>query len=131
MFHTDELNNSCLSDLGQLVFSVSLTGHLCSQSKKPHLIPWRRHSTVIHVIRTSHAEDAMKQHMANLQNEFDKYQKTRKVWAKKKKVPNKKIPFSNDLTTSDIDKIMKRAMKNSNRWRRMKKNSISKCAMWI
>ena len=72
-----------------------------------------------------HAEDAMKLHMANLQNEFDKYQKTRKTRVKNKKVPNKKIPFSNDLTTSDIDKIMKRAMKNSNRWRRMKKNKIS------
>ncbi len=72
-----------------------------------------------------HAEDAMKEHMANLQNEFDKYQQTRYKKVKGKKVYNKKIPFSNDLTTKDIDRIMKRAMKNSNRWRRMKKNGVS------
>ncbi len=72
-----------------------------------------------------HAEDAMKQHMANLQNEFDKYQQTRYKKIKKKKVFNNKIPFDNDLTTDDIDKIMKRAMKNSKRWRRMKKNNVS------
>jgi len=72
-----------------------------------------------------HAEDAMKEHMANLQNEFDKYQQTRYKKVKGKKVYNKKIPFSNDLTTKDIDRIMKRAMKNSNRWRRMKKSGVS------
>ena len=72
-----------------------------------------------------HAEDAMIQHMSNLQNEFDKYQATRYKKVKGKKVFNKKIPFSNDLTTKDIDRIMKRAMKNSNRWRRMNKSGVS------
>ena len=72
-----------------------------------------------------HAEDAMKEHMANLQNEFDKYEHSRYKKVKGKKVYNKKIPFSNDLTMKDIDRIMLRAMKNSNRWRRMKKNGIS------
>ena len=72
-----------------------------------------------------HAEDAMKEHMANLQNEFDKYENSRYKKVKGKKVFNKKIPFSNDLTMKDIDRIMLRAMKNSNRWRRMKKNGVS------
>ncbi len=72
-----------------------------------------------------HAEDAMKEHMTNLQSEFDKYQATRYKKIKGKKIPNKKIPFSNDLTMSDIDRIMKRAMKNSNRWHRMKKAGVS------
>ena len=72
-----------------------------------------------------HAEDAMKEHMANLQNEFNKYQKTRYKKVKGKKVYNKKVPFSNDLTTKDIDRIMKRAMKNSNRWHRMKRDGIA------
>jgi len=72
-----------------------------------------------------HAENAMKQHMANLQEEFNKYQDGRYKKVKGKKVFNKKIPFSNDLTTSDIDKILNRAMKNSNRWKRMKKSGKS------
>ena len=73
----------------------------------------------------NHAENAMREHMANLQNEFNKYQDTRYKKKKGKKEFNKKIPFSNDLTIDDIDKIMTRAMKNSNRWRRMKKNGVS------
>lgn len=72
-----------------------------------------------------HAENAMEKHMANLQNEFDKYQQSRYRKVKGEKIFNKKIPFDNDLTISDIDKIMKRAMKNSNRWRRMKKAQVS------
>ncbi len=72
-----------------------------------------------------YAEEAMKEHMANLQNEFNKYQAGRYRKVKGKKVFNKKIPFSNDLTSKDIDFIMNRAMKNSNRWRRMKKNGKS------
>jgi len=64
-----------------------------------------------------YAEEAMKQHMANLQREFNKYQKTRKK--------NKKVPFSNDMTMRDIDKLMGRAMKNSNRWHQMKKEGVS------
>ncbi len=72
-----------------------------------------------------HAEDAMKKHMANLQNEFDKYQHSRYKKVKGKKVFNKRIPFSNDLTTNEIDKIMNRAIKNSNRWHNMKRGGFS------
>jgi len=66
-----------------------------------------------------YAEEAMEEHMANLQKIFFGYQKSRKKWEQKK------IPFSNDLSTAEIDKIMKRAMKNSDRWRSLKKQGKS------
>ncbi len=70
-----------------------------------------------------HAEDAMEEHMANLQNEFDKYQKGRNKWQKKW------LPFDANkktgITLKNVNAIMLRAMKNSNRWRSMKKQEIS------
>jgi penicillin-binding protein 1A len=71
-----------------------------------------------------HAEDAMKIHMANLQNEFNKYQ-TSRTKSKRNKWQEKLIPFSHKLKVKDVEKILARAMKNSERWRRMVKSGVS------
>jgi len=60
-----------------------------------------------------YAEEAMTEHMSNLQRVFFKEQKK-----------NKTAPFY-DLDKSQIATTMKQAMKRSNRWRRMKKNGAS------
>ncbi|MFK5957548.1 MAG: transglycosylase domain-containing protein [Lutibacter sp.] len=61
----------------------------------------------------SYAEDAMKEHMSNLQRIFFKEQKR-----------NKTAPFY-DLDKKQIASTMKQAMKRSNRWKRMKKNGAT------
>lgn len=57
-----------------------------------------------------YAEEAMKEHMSNLQRVFFKQQKEH----------NKTAPFY-DLTKKEIERTMLSAMKRSNRWKRMKK----------
>tara|TARA_R110002073_G_scaffold279026_1_gene443183 strand:- start:471829 stop:474132 length:2304 start_codon:yes stop_codon:yes gene_type:complete len=56
-----------------------------------------------------YAEEAMEEHMSNLQRVFFKSQET-----------NKTAPFY-DLTKKEVDANILAAMKRSNRWRRMKK----------
>jgi penicillin-binding protein 1A len=56
-----------------------------------------------------YAEEAMQEHMANLQRSFSKEQKR-----------NKTAPFY-DLKEKEITSTMNQAMKRSNRWKRMKK----------
>ncbi|WP_117883884.1 penicillin-binding protein 1A [Aureibaculum luteum] len=60
-----------------------------------------------------YAEDAMKEHMSNLQRVFYKQQKK-----------NKNAPYY-DLTVKEIERNMESAMKRSNRFRRMKKAGVS------
>jgi penicillin-binding protein 1A len=60
-----------------------------------------------------YAEEAVKEHIANLQGYFNREQKG-----------NKTAPFY-DLEPEQIEMILKRAMKNSDRWREMKKKGIS------
>lgn len=60
-----------------------------------------------------YAEEAMKEHMANLQRVFYKEQKR-----------NKTAPFY-DLDKDQVAVTMEQAMKRSNRWIRMKKNGAS------
>lgn len=55
-----------------------------------------------------YAEEAVYEHMANLQSYFDKEQKR-----------NKTAPFY-DISKSDVDKIIRRAKQNSDRYKRMK-----------
>ena len=55
-----------------------------------------------------HAEEAVQEHMKNLQEEFFIQQKG-----------NKNAPFVN-LTDPETDKIINQAMKNSERWRILK-----------
>ena len=59
-----------------------------------------------------HAEDAMAEHMANLQRVFDKEQKR-----------NKTAPFY-DIDKKQIASTVEQAMKRSNRWRRMKNKGV-------
>ncbi len=57
----------------------------------------------------TYAEQAMDEHLANLQKEFDRQNKK-----------NKTAPFR-DITKEETDKIMKTAMRRSDRWKEMKK----------
>jgi penicillin-binding protein 1A len=61
-----------------------------------------------------YAEEAMQEHMSNLQRVFFKQQKEF----------NKTAPFY-DLTKKEIDRTMELAMKRSNRWKRMIKSDKS------
>ena len=60
-----------------------------------------------------YAEDAVKEHISNLQNYFFKEQKY-----------NKTAPFY-DLEPEQVTMILERAMKNSDRWREMKSEGVS------
>jgi penicillin-binding protein 1A len=60
-----------------------------------------------------HAEEAMNEHMSNLQRIFFKEQKR-----------NKTAPFY-DLEKEDVTNLMKQAMKRSDRWRKMKAHGKS------
>ncbi|SNR38327.1 penicillin-binding protein 1A [Lutibacter agarilyticus] len=60
-----------------------------------------------------YAEEAMNEHMSNLQRVFDKEQKR-----------NRTAPFY-DIDKKQIAVTMSQAMKRSNRWKRMKKNGAS------
>ena len=60
-----------------------------------------------------YAEEAMDEHMSNLQRVFDKEQKR-----------NRTAPFY-DIDKKQIAVTMTQAMKRSNRWKRMKKNGAS------
>ena len=64
-----------------------------------------------------HAEDAMAEHMTNLQRVFDKEQKR-----------NKTAPFY-DIDKKQIASTVEQAMKRSNRWRRMKNKGVSEKAI--
>ena len=70
-----------------------------------------------------YAEEAMEEHMANLQNEFDKWQDSRKknAWSKKF------IPYANvkGFTVADVKKQLKKAMHQTERWRKAKKQGLS------
>jgi len=70
-----------------------------------------------------YAEEAMQEHMANLQHEFDKWQNSRKKhsWAKKF------IPYANvkGFTIADVKKQLKKAMHQTERWRKAKKQGLS------
>lgn len=61
-----------------------------------------------------YAEEAMQEHMSNLQKVFFKSQEK-----------NKTAPFY-DLTKKEVDANLLSAMKRSNRWKRMDKNGASK-----
>ncbi|MGO2357595.1 MAG: penicillin-binding protein 1A [Mesonia sp.] len=61
----------------------------------------------------TYAEEAVEEHMRNLQREFDK-----------QNVKNKTAPFRK-ISSDERDRIMERAMKNSVRWWEMKNKGIS------
>jgi penicillin-binding protein 1A len=59
-----------------------------------------------------YAEEAVQQHISNLQAYFNKEQKA-----------NKTAPFY-DIEPEQVDMILRRAMKNSDRWREMKRKGV-------
>jgi len=70
-------------------------------------------STTIDSRMQENAEDAVAAHMSNLQKEFDKQNKN-----------NKTAPFR-DITEDEEERIIQRAMQNSDRWRKMNAKNIS------
>lgn len=62
----------------------------------------------------TYAEEAVSEHMQYLQGQFFKEKKGKKY-----------APFSRDLTTEDINGILQRSMKQSERYRQMKKSGKS------
>ncbi len=71
-----------------------------------------------------YAEEAMQEHMANLQNEFDRYTKSR-TKSKRNAWQKKIIPYSTDFKEKDFKKALKKAMHQSERWRKAKKQGLS------
>ncbi len=61
-----------------------------------------------------YAEEAVQEHMSNLQEYF--------LQSKRR---NKTAPFY-DIETEQVDMILRRAMKNSDRWREMKRMELQK-----
>ena len=70
-------------------------------------------TTTIDSRMQKHAEEAVTEHMSNLQREFDKQNKN-----------NKTAPFR-DITQEETESIIQSAMRNSDRWRKMKAKDIS------
>ena len=70
-------------------------------------------TTTIDSRMQAYAEDAVKRHMTKLQKEFDR-----------QNLKNKIAPFR-DITDEEIDRIITRAMKTSERWRKMKEEGKS------
>ncbi|MGB5982819.1 MAG: transglycosylase domain-containing protein [Nonlabens sp.] len=70
-------------------------------------------NTTINYKLQQHAENALTEHMKNLQAEFD-HQMTR----------NKTAPFS-DVTQKQVERIIDRAMRRSERWRILKAKGLS------
>ena len=104
-------------------FREYLRGYLkgwVKENPKPDGTPYDifRDGLKVHVTIDSrmqqYAEEAMQEHMSNLQRVFNKSQEK-----------NSTAPFY-DLTTTEVEnKIIKPAMKRSNRWKRMKKSGKS------
>ncbi|WP_416445504.1 penicillin-binding protein 1A [Leeuwenhoekiella sp. A16] len=71
-------------------------------------------TTTIDSRMQQYAENAVKEHMTNLQREFDKQNRN-----------NKTAPFR-DITTEQENGIINRAMHNSDRWKRMAARGMNK-----
>ena len=91
----------------------------CKDHKKPDGEEYDIYSDGLKIYTTidskiqEHAEEAVQAHMKNLQEEFFIQQKQ-----------NKNAPFIN-ITTLETDRIIKQAMKNSERWRILKEQEMS------
>jgi penicillin-binding protein 1A len=91
----------------------------CKDHKKPNGEEYDIYSDGLKIYTTidskiqQHAEEAVQAHMKNLQEEFFIQQKQ-----------NKNAPFVN-ITDVETDRIIKQAMKNSERWRILKEQEMS------
>jgi penicillin-binding protein 1A len=93
----------------------------CNKNRKPDGKPYDiqvdglRIYTTINSKLQQYAEEAVRAHIGGyLQKEFSKEKKGRK-----------RGPFSDDLTNKDIDKILKRAIRNSERGRSLRNRGVS------
>ncbi len=92
----------------------------CNKNKKPNGSPYNIYSDGLKIYTTidSHmqryAEEAVDEHIQTLQKTFFREKKNRSY-----------APFSRSVKKEDIDAIMKRAMKQSERYLRMKANGDS------
>ena len=92
----------------------------CNKNTKPDGTPYDLYHDGLRIYTTIDsrmqqcAEEAVHEHMTDLQARFFK-EKRKKKYA----------PFSRDLTTEEIDGIMTRAMRQSDRYRACKKNGMS------
>ena len=92
----------------------------CNKNHKPDGMPYDLYQDGLRVYTTidsrmqQYAEEAVSEHMQDLQKSFFR-EKRRKSYA----------PFSMDLTEEDIDGIMNRSMRQTDRYRGLKKQGLN------
>lgn len=92
----------------------------CQKNHKPDGTPYDLYQDGLRIYTTidsrmqQYAEEAVMEHMQDLQKSFFK-EKRRKSYA----------PFAQELTTEEIDAIMARAMRQTDRYRALKKSGLS------
>ena len=92
----------------------------CNKNHKPDGTPYDLYHDGLRIYTTidsrmqKYAEEAVSEHMQNLQKSFFR-EKRKKSYA----------PFSMDLTEEDIDGIMNRSMRQTDRYRGLKKQGLS------
>ena len=92
----------------------------CNKNKKPDGLPYNIYTDGLKIYTTidsrmqRYAEEAVKEHMTTLQSSFFKEKKNKK-----------NAPFARNTKQEDIDATMTRAMKQSNRYYRMKTEGLS------
>ena len=92
----------------------------CNKNSKPDGTPYDLYHDGLRIYTTidsrmqRYAEEAVNEHMQALQKSFFR-EKRKKSYA----------PFSKDLTTEEIDGIMNRSMRQTDRYREMKKKGMS------
>lgn len=92
----------------------------CNKNTKPDGTPYDLYHDGLRIYTTidsrmqRYAEEAVSEHMQDLQKSFFR-EKRKKKYA----------PFSKDLTNEEIDGIMNRSMRQTDRYREMKKKGIS------
>ena len=92
----------------------------CQKNHKPGGTPYDLYQDGLRIYTTidsrmqQYAEEAVMEHMQDLQKSFFK-EKRRKSYA----------PFAQELTTEEIDAIMARAMRQTDRYRALKKSGLS------
>ena len=92
----------------------------CNKNHKPDGTPYDLYQDGLRVYTTidsrmqQYAEEAVSEHMQELQKSFFR-EKRKKSYA----------PFSQDLTSEDIDAIMNRSMRQTDRYRALKKQGVS------
>ena len=96
----------------------------CQKNHKPDGTPYDLYHDGLRIYTTidsrmqQYAEEAVREHMMDLQKSFFR-EKRKKSYA----------PFSKDLSTEEIDAIMTRAMRQTDRYRALKKQGMGEAAI--